>query len=379
MRPFFCFLVLLFATKIAAQTHFTIPQNVWRFTMNKDFTSGSWKSKNISNSFMNHSYQVDTSLYSINQNFKRTLSTNNLNIEYGFTDRTTLIFHIPYIQKITEERSWSIINDSSFAIDSLFNYYYPNTISNSGLSDLTIGINILMNGSPAWRGGKQKFSLYTGLDMIFPFAEKLKKYDPMDKSSDGIPNHFKQVPLGEGLTEVRLRLFGEFYRKGWGRLFNINWSMGVSAFQKGEVNPRISFLWIENASADSIASSIGDVIQKKSPKIDGMVRAQLELFPKKVFFATGINWEYSGRDRFFSNNSKWNRWMRKRKGYDSQKMLTSQFVKVNLFNLDPYLMIGSVPFELEIGAKWFLPYPLTFHTYGSLSSWLQISTYFQAW
>ena len=71
--------------------------------------------------------------------------------------------------------------------------------------------------------------------------------------------------------------------------------------------------------------------------------------------------------------------MRKRKGYDSQKMLTSQFVKVNLFNLDPYLMIGSVPFELEIGAKWFLPYPLTFHTYGSLSSWLQISTYFQAW
>ena len=71
--------------------------------------------------------------------------------------------------------------------------------------------------------------------------------------------------------------------------------------------------------------------------------------------------------------------MTRRDGYDSQKMQTSQFVKLNLFNLDPFLVIGPVPFELEIGARWFIPYPLTYHSYGNLSSWLQISTYFQAW
>ncbi len=71
--------------------------------------------------------------------------------------------------------------------------------------------------------------------------------------------------------------------------------------------------------------------------------------------------------------------MTRRDGYDSQKMQTSQFVKLNLFNLDPFLAIGPVPFELEIGAQWFMPYPLTYHSYGNLSSWVQISTYFQAW
>ena len=110
-----------------------------------------------------------------------------------------------------------------------------------------------------------------------------------------------------------------------------------------------------------------------------MVKAQVELFPKKIFFTTGVDLEYSGRDKFYSSNSSWDGWMRKRKGYDSKNMLTYQFVKVNLFNLDPYLMIGPLPFELEVGARWFLPYPLTFNSYGGVSSWVQLSTYFQAW
>ena len=103
------------------------------------------------------------------------------------------------------------------------------------------------------------------------------------------------------------------------------------------------------------------------------------MVPKKVFFTTGADWIFSARDEFISSNYVWNRWMRKHKGYDSQKMLTSQFVKANLFNLDPYKMVGPIPFELEIGARWFLPYPLTFNTYGNISSWIQLSTYFQAW
>ena len=380
MKPIFSFLVLLFTVKIVAQTHFTIPQNVWRFTLNSDYTSGNWKSKNLSNRGIRHSYPIYTKVYSINQYFKRYVSTNSINIEYGFTDRTTLVFNIPYISKITQNHSWSVSNDSSStALDSLFKFYYPLTNSNKGLSDITIGINLLMKGSPAWRGGKQRFSFYSGFDMIFPFAETLKKYNPVDVGSDGIPNQFKHLPLGEGLTEIRLRLFGEFYRKKWGRLFNINWKVGVSTFQKAEVNPRITFLWIQDASADSIANSIGNTFQKRPLKLNGFISAQLELVPKKVFFTTGADWIFSARDEFISSNYVWNRWMRKHKGYDSQKMLTSQFVKANLFNLDPYKMVGPIPFELEIGARWFLPYPLTFNTYGNISSWIQLSTYFQAW
>ena len=53
--------------------------------------------------------------------------------------------------------------------------------------------------------------------------------------------------------------------------------------------------------------------------------------------------------------------------------------RFNLINLDPFQMIGPFQFELEFGASWFMPYPLTYHTYGNLSSWIQISTYLQAW
>ena len=380
MKPIFSFLVLFFVVETTAQTHFTIPQNVWRITIKTDYSSGNWKTNNLQNTTMKHYYPIYTKVYSLNQYYKRTTATNKIDFEYGFTDRATLVFQIPYINKITEESSWSLLNDSSSVIlDSLFNFYYPPTIINSGLSDLTIGMNILLKGSPAWRGGKQKFSLYSGLEMKFPFAERLKKYDPDDKGSDGIPNQFKQVPLGDGLTEIKLKFFGEFYRKKWGRLFNINWKVGVSSFQKSQVNPRITFLWIQNASADSIANSIGNVIQKKPLKLSGMMSAQIELVPKKVFFTTGADWTFSGREKFFSSSSEWSEWMTKHKGYDSRFMYSSQFVKANLFNLDPYFMVGPVPFELEIGARWFLPYPFTFNTYGNISSWLQISTYLQAW
>ncbi len=380
MKFVFCFLFLLVASKSIAQTHFTIPQNVWRLTVNSDLSRSEWKTNTFPNKGINHRYQIDTTTYSIYQNFERKTLTNKLNIEYGFTDKTTLVFKIPYIQKIIENRSHSIDNSlTSTVLDSLLNFYYPKPIANRGLSDITIGVNILLKGVPAWRVGKQKFSLYSGIDMIFPFAETLSKYDPLKSDAGIMPYQFKQIPLGDGMTEIRLRLFGEFYRKKWGRLFNINWNTSLSGFQKAEVNPRITFLWIENASADSIAKTIGDVLQKKSIKISALIKAQLELIPKKVFFTTGVDWEYSGRHKFYSKNSVWNEWMRKRDGYDSQKMLTYQFVKVNLLNLDPYLMTGPIPFELELGARWFLPYPLTFHSYGGVASWLQLSTYFQAW
>jgi len=379
MKCFSVVFLLLILSNLSAQAHFTIPQNVWRITYNKEHTVGNWKAEKVSNG-MKHVYRIDTTAFSINQYFKRTINQDRLKIEYGFTDNSTLVLTIPYIQKLKENRSWSLTNDSSSVdLDTLFNYYYPTPVSNNGLSDITMGINLLIRGVPAWRGGKQKFSLYTGFDMVFPFAEQLKKYNSNSTDKNGIPNQFKHLPLGEGLTELRLRVFGEFYRKGWGRLFNINWSVGISSFQKDIINPPISFLWIENASADSISKTIGTVVRKKSPQINGILKAQLELIPKRVFFSTGIDWEANSRDQYYSNNQKWNKWMTRRDGYDSQKMQTSQFVKLNLFNLDPFLAIGLVPFELEIGAQWFMPYPLTYHSYGNLSSWVQISTYFQAW
>jgi hypothetical protein len=157
MKFVFCFLLLLINTKSFGQTHFTIPQNVWRFTVNSDLSSGKWKSNSFSNKGVHHVYKIDTTTYSIYQNFKRKTLTNKLNIEYGFTDRTTLVFQIPYIQKITENRSWFVDNDSSsFALDSLFSLYYPKSIPNNGLSDLTIGGKCSLERGTSVERGKAK-------------------------------------------------------------------------------------------------------------------------------------------------------------------------------------------------------------------------------
>ena len=54
-------------------------------------------------------------------------------------------------------------------------------------------MKVLFIGNPAWRGGKNKYSIYGGLDATFPFGESLKKYYSKDIDDNGIPNQFKEV------------------------------------------------------------------------------------------------------------------------------------------------------------------------------------------
>lgn len=379
MKSLIYFLTIIFTSIIGAQTHFTIPQNVWRVSLKTDHSNGKWKDNSLSDG-QKYRYQVDTLNFEVSQFFKRSIVQNQAKFEYGFTDKVTLLLEIPYVTNLSESRSWKIANDSlSMGLDSLLNFYYPEPTNNAGLSDITIGLNLLLKGVPAWRGGKRKFSLYSGFDMVFPFAEDLKKYESKNRDKNNIPLQFRHLPIGEGLVQLRFKLFGEFYRKGWDRLFNVNWAFDISGFQKNTVNPPISFLWMEDASADSIAQSLGDVVRKKSPQLNASIKAQMELIPKRLFFSMGLNTQINGRDEFFSKNKNINMLMAKREGFDTQKMYSNQFVKLNFVNLDPFLMIGPLPFELELGASWFLPYPLTFHAFGNLSSWVQISSYFQSW
>ena len=117
-------------------------------------------------------------------------------------------------------------------IDTLMYLYHPQEKSTSGLGDVTLGLNLLLIGNPAWRGGKNKYSLYSGFDIIMPFGKPLIKFNPIDIDTNGVPKQFKQLPIGKGLTQWRIRAFGEFYRKFRGRLININWSTNISFFHQ---------------------------------------------------------------------------------------------------------------------------------------------------
>ena len=147
---------------------------------------------------------------------------------------------------------------------------------------------------------------------------------------------------------------------------------------RNQINPRITFLWIQNASMDSISQSIGDVIYKKGPSIEALISGQIEIIPKKLLVSGDVTWESSLRDKYHSNSPAWNDWMIKRTNYDTRSIAVLQSVRINYSNLNQSTYIGPFPFEIEIGSSWNLPL-LTYHKFAGTSIWLKLSSYFQAW
>jgi len=379
IRKFFS-LSILCLNYFYSQTHFTIPQNVWRVSIENEISGGKWKGHDGGDGWKDFTYQLDGIDYIITQEWKRNLLTQSYLIEYGFTDKSTFVLHIPRLQKFKQSHSWTISSDSLIVpMDQLLSHYYPKSKTNSGLGNVGLGMNYLLLGNPAWRGGKNKYSLYGGIDITFPFGERLKKYHAKDVDSEGIPNQYKQLPIGNGLTRWRIKAFGELYRKLWGRLINVNWLVNLSSFNRDIINPPISFLWIQETSADSISRAIGDaVLYEQGKQIYGSIQGQMEIWPQRMFFSVGMDWMFTGRDQYFSSSDTWDKWMVSRKNFDSRKNVATQFLKFNFLNVDSFKQFGPIPFELEVGVRWFVPF-LTYQTFGYTSSWIRISSYFQAW
>ena len=379
IRKFFS-LSILCLNYFYSQTHFTIPQNVWRISIENEISGGKWKGHDGGDGWKDFTYQLGGIDYIITQQWKRNLLIQSYLIEYGFTDKSTFMLHIPRVQKFKQSHSWTISSDELIVpMDQLLSHYYPKSKTNSGLGNVGLGMNFLLLGNPAWRGGKNKYSLYGGIDITFPFGERLKKYHAKDVDSEGIPNQYKQLPIGNGLTRWRIKAFGELYRKLWGRLINVNWSVNLSSFNRDIINPPISFLWIQETSADSISRAIGDaVLYEQGKQIYGSIQGQMEIWPQRMFFSVGMDWMFTGRDQYFSSSDAWDEWMVSRKNYDSRKNVATQFLKLNFLNVDPFKQFGPIPFELEVGIRWFVPF-LTYQTFGYTSSWIRISSYFQAW
>ena len=62
----------------------------------------------------------------------------------------------------------------------------------------------------------------------------------------------------------------------------------------------------------------------------------------------------------------------------TELFLNKKKVNINLSNVDPLDRFGPLPFELEIGTRWYVPV-ITKYSFGYTSTWIRISSYFQAW
>ena len=70
--------LLFFFTISFSQTHFTIPQNVWRISIKQETANGNWKGHNGRNGWTDFTFQLDTSKYIINQQWKNKMNTRSL-------------------------------------------------------------------------------------------------------------------------------------------------------------------------------------------------------------------------------------------------------------------------------------------------------------
>ena len=373
----YLFLSLIFPIIIKSQTFFTVPQNVWRIAIIEKKGFEDWKGHD-GRSGWNSSYSINDISYELTSKRKKDFSRRHLLVDYGLTNRLSFSMDIFQVVKMQQKDEWIIKSDSSKKpIQDLLSFYYPEKRSNNGLGDLKLGLKYLLKGDPAWKNSKTRFSVFTGIDYFMPFAEDQIKFNSK-ALIESIPKQFFHLPLGEGIPKVRLKTFGEFYTRYKSRLINMNWSLGVTSAFREEINPRITFLWIEDASADSISRVIGNVLFQKGLNLEAQILGQLEILPKRLFASADLKWISSLRDAYFSNSKEWNEWMRKRVNYDTRSILVMQSVKFNFLNLDPMNYIGPYPFEVEIGAEWFVPF-LSYQTFARTSLWLRFSTYFQAW
>ena len=264
-------------------------------------------------------------------------------------------------------------------IDSLLSFYHPDR-SSSGLGDLLWGFNVLLYGSPAW-AGESIFSLYAGLRMRLPTARIIEEFDENDLDSLGRPDQFRQLPLGEGVTQWQFSLFGEFYREILDRLVRFNWNALYGFNVEGKFWTRLTPRGIFSVDHSAILQRLGRIYRlKRGDVFTADIAGFLELIPDRLSLTLGQSWFFKRRDRFFSKSERWDEWMaggtELREGYDTRAAQIIQRASLIVHNIHPLKKVGPFPFELETRVD--VPF-LSRHSWRRFALSLSLSVYFQFW
>ncbi len=276
----------------------------------------------------------------------------------------------------TEYNPFAEDDTTRATIYDLLNYYYPAKRQSSGLGDVTLELNFLLAGIPAWRASGS-FSVYGGVQIQLPSGRQLRKFHPGKTDSDGRPSQFSELPIGTGVTSWRFSLFGEFYRWFKGRLFNLNWYSQIGISNREYLYTPVSFLGLNVMHQDSIVSIVGEQYYfRPGMELNGALEIKLGIVPEKITVSAGVTGWFKGRDTFLSRSDAWDNWMVKHDGFDTRYYSVNQTIKVYLHNIDPLKKIGPFPFEMEVGLQ--LPV-INRNIYSITRWWIGFTTYYQAW
>ncbi len=266
-------------------------------------------------------------------------------------------------------------------IDSLLNWYLPAFRTTSGLGDVSMKLSFLIAGKPSW-SQLGYFSVYAGFGIQFPTGKQLSKFKLARLGTDSRPQQFSDYPLGSGSTRISAGLFGEFYREIAYWDVAVNWSTEIGISSREFHYFPVNMLGTNMTNPDSITVAFPEQYGYR-PGWDwsGRIAGRLELWPDRVAISGSVSAYFKARDRFYSVDEDWARYMQSRSYngvtvYDTRIMRVTPALALQLVNLHPLKKIGPVPFELELGGSKPL---LTRHAYSDFSLWIGFTTYFQAW
>lgn len=378
-------LILFFLSALIAQTHVSVPQSVWRIRVNNEFFSGDWKGPNGEDGINGMQSLWNNQVWTINEMRSRSGRKTTTLIDYGLSDKMNLSITIPYFGSLEEKKTFFVSPTDTAGIspDSIISRFHPSTRSNFGLGDVSLELRYLLYGTPTW-SGKGAVSVYGGVSVTLPTAERLGPYESGSVDTSGIPLQFYELPIGQGLMEYKISLGGEFYRRIFGRMSTLRWNVHYAAFSQEQVNAPLSFVGFDESSPDSLAALIGSKhLYRHGNTFSGNFSGRYEVLKEKLIVEAGVDWTFTGRDLFRSNSSTWDNWMEYRqvKGstiHSTKRARIRQFLTVRYQNVDPIKKIGPFPFELEAG----LIFPMSLlvrNEFNTTALRLGITTYTQMW
>ncbi|MEE9166935.1 MAG: hypothetical protein V3U24_05680 [Candidatus Neomarinimicrobiota bacterium] len=392
-----CLIFVLFSLSsvVLCQTHFTLPENVWRISFHRSISTDTWVGKGGEKGFPDEFFTVSAPFYGADSSVIAGYITNpqrervrrevSFALEHGIARRLTFLMEIPYFTTYSVSNTWSwkeTGQDSLTAdqiVDSLMNFYHPDR-STSGLGDIRWALIVLLYGSPAW-SGESILSVYGSVGLEASTGRTIGRFDPSDLDSTGRPSQFNQLSLGKGVTQWQFSLFGEFYRQIVRRLTRINWQIQYWLNIEDNFWTRVTPRETHTLDHDAILGRLGRVYRHKPGDVlSATIFGFLEIVPDRLSVSAGQSWRFKLRDRYNSGSDDWDEWMEgeteERLGYSTRTSSLVQSASILFHNYHPLKKIGPIPFEVE--ARVDVPF-LTRFTWSTLAYSLSISIYHQMW
>lgn len=393
MIIYFKFILFSVISVASCQTHFTLPKNVWRISLERSVSKDRWIGRGGKEGLPHEFFSVRAPFFGTdsmtvegsvtNPRRRKIQRKTSFTVEYGTARRFTFVMEIPYYNSLSVENQWGwtdpIQGDDTAVtvVDSLIDFYHPDR-SGSGLGDIAWRFNVLLFGSPAW-SGESIMSIYGGIGMSLPTGRVIGPFDESDVDTSGRPSQFNQLSFGEGVTQWQISLFGEFYREILRRLIRVNWKVEYWLNIEGKFWTRVTPRGMFTLNHDSMLKELGRVYRlKPGDRLAAEISGFLELIPDRLSVNAGQSWFFKGRDRYRSGSERWDEWMEGsteiHEDYDTRALRITQSVSVLLHNIHPLKKIGPVPFEVE--ATLDMPV-LTRFSWRQLALLVSMSVYFQ--